>query len=128
MKKFIQTIFVLLILSIAGSGSAYAQKHIMVPAEKADKVMKKKNLEVLDVRTPEEVQAGHLPDAVNYDFKSADFESMISALPRNKPYLVYCRSGVRSGKTVELMKSLGFKKIYELKGGITAYDEAKKKE
>lgn len=122
MKKLIHTILLLAIISLAGSVSAFAQtKHKLVAAERVDKVIKKKNLQVLDVRTPEEVQEGHLPGAINIDFKSADFKSKLNALPKDESYLVYCRSGVRSGKAVEMMKSLGFKRVYELEGGITAY-------
>jgi rhodanese-related sulfurtransferase len=120
MKKLFQITFLLLIVSVSAPVTAQT-KHIMVQPDKAEKVIKKKNLQILAVRTPEEVQGGHLSNAINLDFKAPDFESKISSLPREKPYFVYCRSGVRSGKAAELMKKMGFRKVYELKGGITAY-------
>jgi rhodanese-related sulfurtransferase len=80
-----------------------------------------KGVTVIDVRTPEEYSAGHLENAVNIDFKAASFKEEISKLDKEKPYLVYCRTGGRSGQSVKIMEELGFKNIYDLKGGITAW-------
>ncbi|HSI90025.1 MAG TPA: rhodanese-like domain-containing protein [Adhaeribacter sp.] len=75
-----------------------------------------KDLVVLDVRTPEEYAGGHLQNAVLINKYDSDFEAKIKALDREKPYLVYCASGVRSGQAKEMMKALGFKKVYDAKG------------
>ena len=90
--------------------------------------MAKRNVVVLDVRTPEETALGQLPGAVSLDFKSADFKEKLSELPKDKPYFVYCRTGNRSGKAIELMKTMGFQKVYHLEGGYDAYKELKAKE
>lgn len=63
---------------------------------------------VIDVRTPQEFAEGHLAGAVNIDLQSPDFKQQIAALPRDRSYLVYCRSGNRSGVAVLQMKALGF--------------------
>ncbi|HEY1005538.1 MAG TPA: rhodanese-like domain-containing protein [Sphingobacteriaceae bacterium] len=119
-KKLLQTILVLIFVSAAPA--AFSQTiHILVGGKKVDRVIYKKKLQVLDVRTPEEIQEGHLPNAIAYDFKAPGFESKLAALPRDKAYLVYCRSGGRSARTVEMMKNLGFAEVYEMKGGILAY-------
>jgi phage shock protein E len=126
MKKLILLFSILLFL---GATDTFAQhrktKYTAVPVEKVDKVLGKKNMVVLDVRTPEEIAQGHIPGAINYNFNEPDFKSKISSLDKNKPYLVYCRSGKRSGKTIEMMKDLGFKRLYELKAGFPAYDAFK---
>lgn len=120
LNKLVQTILVLMLVSAAPA--AYSQTiHILVGGKKVDRVIAKKKLQVLDVRTPEEIQEGHLPNAIAYDFKAPGFETKLASLPRDKAYLVYCRSGGRSAKTVEMMKSLGFPEVYEMKGGILAY-------
>jgi phage shock protein E len=109
---------------LAGTTSFAQQrktKYIPVPVEKADKILAKKKIVVLDVRTPEEVAEGAIPGAVNYNFNGPDFKEHLSALDRSKPYFVYCRSGKRSGKTIEMMKTMGFKKLYELPAGFPAY-------
>lgn len=128
MKKFLYFITVLLFFGVTNSvGQTYKTKYKAVPVEKADKIISKKNLVVLDVRTPEEVAEGFIPEAINYNFNSPDFKEQLSALDKNKPYLVYCRSGKRSGKAIEMMKAMGFKKLYELPEGFPAYDAYKKK-
>lgn len=82
---------------------------------------------LLDVRTHEEVaekNGGKITStALHLDFFSADFSDQISQLDRDKKYLVYCRSGNRSGKTIALMNSQGFSETFDLAGGKTAWDK-----
>lgn len=78
---------------------------------------------LLDVRTPEEVQKGYLKGALNLDFKSPQFTILIEGLDKEKPYLVYCASGVRSGKAADLMREKGFMKVYTLEGGLKAWKD-----
>jgi rhodanese-related sulfurtransferase len=68
------------------------------------------------VRTSEEYSESHVKTALNIDFKSADFETKISKLDRNKIYKLYCRSGNRSGKALEIMKAKGFQQVENLGG------------
>lgn len=76
------------------------------------------NPAVLDVRTPEEHEEGHLPSALNIDIYSNGFQQEIAGLDRHSTYLVYCRTGHRSRAAVELMAQLGFKKVFHLASGI----------
>lgn len=80
---------------------------------------------VLDVRTPEEFNQGHLPGAILLDYKSPQFEQELAKLDRNKTYLVYCRAGNRSIKAVEKMRELGFKHIAHMQTGIEGWNKAK---
>ena len=73
---------------------------------------------VLDVRTPEEFNSGHIPNAINIDIYSDYFNSDIAALDKSKSYAVYCRSGKRSVDASSEMDVIGFKTIYNLTGGI----------
>ncbi|MGK2316524.1 rhodanese-like domain-containing protein [Gordonia rhizosphera] len=75
---------------------------------------------VIDVRTPEEYAAGHLQGARNIDVSSPTFVEMISTLPTDDPYVVYCRTGNRSAQAVAIMRSQGFTDVTDA-GGI---DEA----
>ena len=79
------------------------------------------DLVVLDVRTPEEFAEGHLADAVLVDFYAADFVDQLSALDPEVPYLVYCRSGNRSGEALAAMQQLGFDSVVDIDGGIVAW-------
>ena len=78
---------------------------------------------IIDVRTPEEYNDGHIENAINIDYRSSSFESDISKLDRDKVCLVYCRSGNRSSDAVEIMRKLGFQEIYHLDVGITGWKE-----
>lgn len=76
---------------------------------------------MLDVRTPAEFTAGHIDKAMNVDFENQSFESEIKKLDTSKTYFVYCRSGNRSGRAIEVMKQNGFKNIYELDRGLVSH-------
>lgn len=83
-----------------------------------------KGLVVLDVRTPEEFATGHLAGAVMIDFNGPEFEAQIDVLDRDTPYLLYCRSGNRSGQARALMEQLGFVDVADIDGGILAWEQA----
>jgi rhodanese-related sulfurtransferase len=82
----------------------------------------KKNTEenrmIIDVRTPQEYAFGHLEKAVNINFYDSMFIEKISALDKTQPISLYCRSGDRSGQTLQIMASLGFTNVIDLEGGI----------
>jgi rhodanese-related sulfurtransferase len=83
--------------------------------------MKKPGTIVLDVRTPAEFASGHLPQAKNIDIEAADFATRIAALDKKARYAVYCHSGNRSGVALEQMAAAGFSNVYDLAGGIGAW-------
>lgn len=76
---------------------------------------------VLDVRTPAEYASGHLPAAKNIDIEGAGFANQIAALDKSATYAVYCRSGNRSATAMEQMTTAGFSHVYDLAGGIGAW-------
>ena len=79
------------------------------------------NFVILDVRTPTEFKAARLEDAVNIDFYAKDFKEKLGELDKEKTYLIYCRSGNRSGKSLKLMKGLKFQEAYNMSGGIGSW-------
>jgi rhodanese-related sulfurtransferase len=81
---------------------------------------------VLDVRTKKERQEGHIPGSVLLDFNSDNFEQELTKLDKNKTYLVHCAAGGRSARACKKMDQLGFKKVYNLEGGMGAWEKAKK--
>ena len=77
---------------------------------------------IIDVRTDDEFSTGYIGGAVNIDFYMGnEFISEIEKLDKSKSYFIYCKSGARSGQTYELMKQKGFKKVYNLEGGILGW-------
>lgn len=81
---------------------------------------------LIDVRKPSEYAEGYIADAKNINFYDDDFEERVTALKKDKPILVYCKKGGRSGKTYKLLKSKGYAEVYDLKGGISAWSKASK--
>ncbi|WP_350284364.1 rhodanese-like domain-containing protein [uncultured Croceitalea sp.] len=77
-----------------------------------------KDVQLVDVRTPEEYEAGHIGDAVNFNIIDSElFLSQIDGLDKEKPVYLYCKMGGRSNRAAELMKKQGFAKIYDYSGG-----------
>lgn len=77
---------------------------------------------LLDVRTPEELaETGKLAGAVNLNINNDDFDTQIQALDNSKTVFVYCKSGGRSGKAANKLSKLGFPKVIDMEGGITAW-------
>ncbi len=77
---------------------------------------------LLDVRTASEIKQGTIPGVKSFaDFRAGNFEQLLRQLDKSKTYYVYCHSGVRSHKTVELLKEIGFKDVVNVKGGIAAW-------
>lgn len=81
---------------------------------------------ILDVRTPREFAAGHLPGAVNINWTDKSFGEKIGALDKSKNYLVHCAIGGRSAKACNKLNEEQFPNIYNLKGGIEAWTKAGK--
>ena len=80
------------------------------------------NVQLLDVRTLEEYEEGHIENATRIDFNSEDFKANVQKLDKSKPVYLYCRSGGRSAKASALMAELGFTEIYDLQGGFLAWE------
>ncbi|MGL6277938.1 MAG: rhodanese-like domain-containing protein [Gaiella sp.] len=107
----------------AATGTAASPVSLVPPVE-ARQVIEENEVEVLDVRTPEEFSAGHLAGATLIDFYEPDFEQRIDELDRDTAYVVYCRSGNRSGQAAALMRELGFTAVTDVDGGIEAWEAA----
>jgi len=77
---------------------------------------------ILDVRKPEECASGIVPRAREINFLNQSlFTSEIAKLDKDQNYLIYCRSGNRSGKACAMMVDLGFSSTYNLIGGMLAW-------
>lgn len=77
---------------------------------------------LLDVRTPEEWAEGHLAGAAHKDYwGDADFDEAMNSIPRNRPVLVYCAGGGRSGLTAKELHDAGHMEVYNLETGIAGW-------
>lgn len=85
------------------------------------KIIQSETVQLIDVRTPAEYSEGHIENAKNIDFSSTSFTKDITALDKEKPVFIYCRSGNRSGKSVKDFINAGFSEIYDLNGGMVEW-------
>jgi phage shock protein E len=102
-----------LLVSLLGcsSGTTVGVGVRTVSATEAVKVLDSRV--VIDVRGPDEVAEGAIVGATVLDFNAGEFQAKIGDYDRNAAYLVYCRSGNRSGQAVAIMRELGFTDVID---------------
>ena len=76
---------------------------------------------LVDVRTIEEYESGHIQDAIHFDFYSESFQKEILSLDKSSSIILYCRTQNRSTKTANFLKENGYKEISVITGGITSW-------
>ena len=92
-------------------------------AEAHSFIQTKPEIIILDVRTPDEFELGHVKNAVNIDFYHDEIYSLIDELSKEIEYLVYCRTNRRSGEIVEYMLNNGFATVYQMMDGFIGWME-----
>ena len=93
---------------------------------KYEQKMTQPDVQLIDVRTPEEFAEGHLENAINMDINGDNFDASVASLDKEKPVMVYCKAGGRSAKAATKLKEMGFKSISDLDGGITNWNSENK--
>lgn len=84
---------------------------------------KSMNQVIIDVRTPQEFQAGHIEGALNINYFDKNFLEQFSNFDKTKPVFIYCKSGNRSSSASPKISKLGFKEVYDLQGGILNWEK-----
>lgn len=79
---------------------------------------------IIDVRTPEEFNSGHVQGALNIPVEAPDFAAQVTALDTSATYAIYCRSGNRSAVATAEMGAMGFMHVYDLEGGFSDLEAA----
>ncbi len=139
-KRILNPVFALLIFFVGiGAGacqnntssqqgdSTQTSKGGVVSVEDFDKQLSQTaNAQVVDVRTPQEFEGGHLKNALNININGAEFKTQIAGLDKNAPAFVYCLAGSRSASAANYMREQGFTKVYEMQGGILKWKAANK--
>ncbi len=113
--------------TLSQAENAVISKHISIH-ESFDLIQQNadnQQFEIIDVRTAEEFNSGHIAGAKYIDFYQKDFEHKLTTLDKEKTYLLYCRTGRRSGVALDMMQKMGFKHSYNMLGGITQWTAAK---
>lgn len=90
----------------------------ILTASEFNDAISKKEVQLVDVRTANEFNEGAIEDASNIDFfQQETFNEEFSKLDKEQPVYLYCRSGNRSQQAAKKLEAMGFKEIYDLKGG-----------
>ena len=97
------------------------QESKVISQDEMKTLLQMDNVQLLDVRTPQEYELGFIADAKNIDFLSPTFLEEVEKLDKKKPIIVYCEKGGRSAKCAEKLKQVGFAKIYDLEGGYSKW-------
>ena len=108
----------LLVAGCSSSATAEGDLETVAPTDVAEVIANDGEVIVLDIRTPEEYSAGVIEGAINIDFYDADFSDQLDALDKDAHYVVYCRSGNRTGQAMGTFANLGFAEVTEVDGGI----------
>lgn len=120
MNKFLFIVFALFLQSCQSD----AQVKISI-ADMEKTMNNNSSIQLVDVRTPEEFNTGHLAKAVNMNIYDDDFAQKTATLSKEKPVYVYCAVGGRSGQAAAMLTKAGYK-VYDLAGGYKAWSAAKK--
>jgi rhodanese-related sulfurtransferase len=118
MNRF-RLIFVISFALILAACGISSEGYRNISSDEAKKLIDNKGVVVLDVRTPEEYQDGHIPNALLVPLQELEYK--LNDLDKNEPYLVVCRSGNRSTQASEILTNNSFTNIYNMTGGMNSW-------
>lgn len=93
----------------------------IISPEEMQELTSYEDVQLVDVRSPQEYNKGYIANAQNIDYNSESFDIEIEKLDKSKPVIVYCQKGGRSAKCSKKLEDKGFVKIYDLEGGIAKW-------
>ena len=100
----------------------FSKKYRNIGVAEFKELKRKKDTVILDVRSRGEQTSGVINGQRNLNVMDKKFREQAAKLDKSKTYLLYCRSGMRSARACRIMSKLGFEHLYNLKGGITAWE------
>ena len=120
MKRIIPFLIFTSILTACASKPDSGTYRQISPEEAMELMKSESNYIILDVRTPDEFAAGHIPGAINVANESIVSKEPVELPDKDQLILVYCRSGNRSKKAAEKLVNMGYTNIVEF-GGINQW-------
>lgn len=118
-KVVMIVVLVMVVTVVIGCGGGGAKDKVDVSIDEALKMWQDKEAIIIDVRTVEEYQAGHIPDVANIPLDQLDSRS--SEVPKDKKVLLICRSGNRSSQGTKILRSKGFDNVYNITAGMSTW-------
>ena len=126
MKKILSNLYPVILLFTFFSCSA--QSKTVLTADEFEKGLSgNATVQLLDVRTADEYNSGHIKNALLADWRDAvEFNRRISFIDKDKPVYIYCLAGGRSSAAAIKMKEMGYQQVFELQGGMNSWKSAEK--
>ena len=130
MRRFLLVISLITVLSACSVSDEQVASAVQLPADIEQQQLlvmqqQKQDFLLLDVRSKEEFEQGHIPGAVNIEHDQLN-ENIATLMPyTDKPIVVYCRSGRRAGKAIDKLTELGFNQLHHLEGDMQGWQQAK---
>ena len=113
----------LVCLTVAGCVK-YKAEMLKAPAFKA-MIEDNPDVQIVDVRTPDEFLTGHIKGAYSVDILEEDFKERLAEFDKTKPIAVYCLVGQRSYEAYRLLVEMKFREVYHLEAGTVAWQREK---
>jgi len=118
--KSLKVIVIAALAVLASCQKSNLPEITLINPEEMKLLLEEEEVQLVDVRTVKEFNEHYIEGAENIVFDD-NFDLKLDSLDKEKPVVVYCRKGRRSAKCAEILQKKGFKKIYDLKGGITQW-------
>lgn len=113
-----QTVFLVVLFLILSCNTSTKNNEVIELLTPTEFKMQSQSATLVDIRTPQEFQQGHIENAINIDFYNRNFLSNFKQFNKNEPLFIYCRSGNRTSQAASKLAEMGFRKVYDLKNGI----------
>ncbi len=118
-------LFLICVLPLINCKQAVKEQTKNISVKEMQDLIKNKDVQLIDVRTSKEYNEGFIKNARNINFYSPTFNLDIGTLDKQKPIIVYCKTGVRSAKFAKKLSEIGFTEVYDLNGGIVKWKAQK---
>ena len=121
MNKIMMLVMLIVVVAIsAGCNHVVASRGgISMTTEEALSLWRAQKAVIIDVRTLQEYQEGHIPDAVLIPLNQ--LETRLDEIPQDQQVLLICRSGRRSAQGTNLLRSKGFEQVVNIEGGMLTW-------
>lgn len=119
-----KNIFKLLVVLVAFAACTSHKNSVGETISAADyyaKLQNTKTKQIIDVRTPTEMETGYIDGAILVDYNDENFGKEVDKLNKNIPTFIYCKAGGRSAEALQVLKNKGFKTVYNLEGGLMSW-------
>ena len=121
--KYCQLSFIALLLGLAVARADMGEIKSISPKE-ASTMHSEKNAVIVDVREDSEWNEQHIPGAIHIPLGQLNERLAELKLYKDSPVITQCKTGGRSAQAFDVLKSVGFSKVYNMDGGIMAWDKA----